>query len=240
MLEQDADWLIDFNEKFSELTLYMVDDLEKCLQCGKCTSQCPAARITSYNPRRLVRDILMGNVERVISSQELWFCFFCGGCYAVCPRDIQIPFAVVMLRYAALARGYGWDNVKEIKDPFAQDYYETGLTVNSEEDNPGVKEKRAENSNTDGDISSIREKVGLSPEREISEEALSEIKFISDATGMTDLFEEIDEKESRERDWNYGSEDTLIEIVKGPNQKFLGIAKTEENSENNQGGEGDG
>lgn len=227
MEENEKDWLQGFDEKFEELTFGMVSDLEKCLQCGKCTAQCPAAKLTSYNPRRLIRDIRMGNVEEVISSKELWFCFFCSGCYSVCPRDIDFPFAVAMLRYAALNEGYGWKEVREIKEPYAQDYYENGLSVSTEERNKGIKKSRAEHSGTDGDITSIREKIGLSPEREVSEKALSEIQFIADATGMTDLFDEIDEKENEEKKWNYGSPSAMIDIVRGPDQKFKSIEEAQ-------------
>ena len=116
MRETNKDWLPGFDKKFAELTHQMVKDLEKCLQCGKCTRQCPAAKLSSYNPREIIRDLRMGNVEKVISSRELWLCFFCSGCYAVCPRDINFPFAISMLRYAALAQGYGWEEVKKINE----------------------------------------------------------------------------------------------------------------------------
>lgn len=227
MRETQDDWLPGFDVKFAELTHQMVKDLEKCLQCGKCTAQCPAAKISSYNPRQIIRDIRMGNIEKVISSHELWLCFFCSGCYAACPRDINFPFAVAMLRYAALAQNYGWDEVKRIKDPYAQDYYETGLSVSVRERNPGVQKEIANHSKTDGKMTTIRKKIGLSAERTVSAKALSEIRFISDATGMTDLFKEIDKKDPREKEWNYGSPADLVKIKKGPNQKFIDLEADE-------------
>jgi heterodisulfide reductase subunit C len=227
MRETQNDWLPGFDEKFAELTHEMVKDLEKCLQCGKCTAQCPAARLSSYNPRQIIRDIRMGNVEKVISSQELWLCFFCSGCYAVCPRDINFPFAVAMLRYAALAQNYGWDEVKRIKDPYAQDYYETGLSVSVKERNPGVQKEVAVHSGTDGKMTTIRAKIGLSPHRQVSAKALSEIRFIADATGMTDLFKAINRKTARRKQWNYGSPADLVKVKKGPNQKFIDLEPEE-------------
>lgn len=223
MRERNEDWLPGFDKKFAELTHHMVKDLEKCLQCGKCTAQCPAAKISSYNPREMIRDLRMGNVEKVISSQELWLCFFCSGCFATCPRDINFPFAVAMIRYAALAQGYGWDEVKKIKDPYAQDYYNTGLSVNIKERNPTVKKTIAKHSKTDGSVETIRKKIGLPGQRVVSEKAMSEIKFISDATGMTDLFKEINKKKAKDKKWNYGSPADLIRVKKGANQKFIDI-----------------
>lgn len=225
MLESQSDWLPGFDKRFAELTHYMVKDLEKCLQCGKCTGQCPAAKLSSYNPRKMIRDITIGNVERVISSHELWLCFFCGGCYSVCPRDINFPFAVLMLRCAALTQDYGWSEVKKLKEPYVQDYYNTGLSVSLKERNKGVRKQIARNSNTDGRIETIRKRMGLTPRRIVSEKALSEIKFIADTTGMTDLMKEIDGKQSREKKWNYGSPADLVRIKRGPNQKFMDLVE---------------
>ncbi len=223
MREKHSDWLPGFDKKFAELTHGMVKDLEKCLQCGKCTAQCPAANLSSYNPREIIRDLRMGNVEKVISSQELWLCFFCSGCFAACPKDINFPFAIAMLRYAALAHGYGWKEVQKIKDPYAQDYYDTGLSVNIKERNPTIQKAIARHSGTDGKIETIRKKIGLPPQRVVSKRALSEIRFLSDATGMTDLFKEINKKKAKDKKWNYGSPAELVKIKRGPHQKFADI-----------------
>lgn len=237
MAETIKDWLAGFDKKFAELTHGMVKDLEKCIQCGKCTAQCPAAKLSSYNPRQIIRDLRMGNVEKVISSQELWLCFFCSGCYAVCPQDINFPFAVAMLRYAALAKGYGWEEVKKIKDPYAQDYYRTGLSVSHIERNLAIRRAIAAHSGTDGSITAIRRRAGLPEKRVISEKALAEIRFIADATGMTDLFEQIPKMKPVEKKWNYGSPADLVKIKRGPNQKFCGLAEENEDESTKAGAE---
>jgi len=229
--ESPLDWLPGFDKKFAELTHRMVKDLEKCMQCGKCTAQCPAAKLSSYNPRQIIRDIKMGNVEKVISSQELWLCFFCSGCYAVCPQDINFPFAVCMLRYAALAKGYGWKEVQKIKDPYAQDYYNTGLSVSPDEKNLGFRADLAKNTGTDGRIATIRKRMGLPEARVISEKAMAEIRFIADATGMTDLFKDIETKQDVEKKWNYGSPADMVKIKRGPHQKFVDIDDEREGRE---------
>lgn len=226
MYEAINDWLPGFDRKFAKLTHHMVKDLEKCLQCGKCTAQCPAAKISAYNPRQIIRDLRIGNVQKIISSHELWLCFFCSGCFAVCPRDINFPFAIAMLRYAALGQGYGWEEVRKIKDPYAQDYYRTGLSVNMKERNPVIRKARAENSKTDGTMQAIRKKIGLPEKRVVSKKALSEIRFIADATGMIDLFKTIEKKKGRAKQWNYGSPADFIKIKRGPNQKFIDLEET--------------
>ena len=38
------------------------DGFESCIQCGVCTSGCPAARFTEYSPRETARRALDGDV----------------------------------------------------------------------------------------------------------------------------------------------------------------------------------
>lgn len=223
MKEKHSDWLPGFDKKFADLTHDMVNDLEKCLQCGKCTAQCPAAAVSSYNPRMIMRDIRVGNIERIIASRELWMCFFCGGCYAVCPRSINIPYAVVMLRYAALVEGYGVSDVQRIRHPYANDYMKTGLSVSDQERNPTVRKQVARNSGTNGKISSIRKKMGMPKQRVVSEKALAEIKFISDATGMAAYFEKMENACDKKRSWNYGNAQDLVTIKRNADGKFVDL-----------------
>jgi hypothetical protein len=65
--------------------------------------------------------------------------------------------------------------------------------------------------------------MGLPEKRVVSEKALAEIRFIADATGMTDLFKDIEKKKDVPKKWNYGSPADLVKIKRGPNQKFIDI-----------------
>ena len=183
-------------EKLSELTFRFIGDLEKCMQCGKCVGNCPAASMTQYNSRRAIHAIKMGNIEEVIRSEELWSCYFCSACYASCPRDINFPFTVAMLRYASLYSGYAWEYVKKLL-PYALDYYGRGMTVLQGERNPRIEEVRRENSGGSGKMADIRERMGLPRDREVSEKALSEIQFISDVSGMTKVLKELPKKRGK-------------------------------------------
>ncbi len=185
MLEQVRDWDDEFYEKFKPVAMGFVNEAEKCLQCGKCTGQCPAAAVTpSYNPRKLIRDIVNGNLKRVLSSVELWQCFFCSGCYSVCPMDINFPFFVFMFRLAAMNEGYGWEDVKQLEAYAEKDYLRQGITVSSFERNPEVIEMI-------GDITKIREAAGLPSRRVVTDRTISEINMISDLSGMTSFMKQI-------------------------------------------------
>jgi ferredoxin len=47
---------------YAKVDIYhLVENLESCLQCGKCAGICPVARLSpSYNPRQIIHDILNG------------------------------------------------------------------------------------------------------------------------------------------------------------------------------------
>jgi heterodisulfide reductase subunit C len=210
-----------------ELTFGFVSDLEKCMQCGKCVGSCPAAALSQYNPRRIIHNIKAGNIEEVIESEELWQCFFCSTCYASCPRDINFPFTVAMLRYASLYAGYGAEYVQKII-PYAQDYYATGLTVLQPEKNPLVLKRRSANSGTNGKMSEIRKQMGMPAERKISEDALSEIQFLSDVSGMTKLMKEM----LKRKDAHPESREKVerVETLKSREGKFAGFPKEQDNA----------
>ena len=86
----------------------LVENLEHCLQCGKCAGICPVANLSpSYNPRQIINDVLSGSHVRWLNSEEIWRCFWCAGCYTLCPVDIHFPLLMMQLRYLAVASRHG-------------------------------------------------------------------------------------------------------------------------------------
>jgi Fe-S oxidoreductase len=69
-----------------------------CYQCGTCTSSCPSGRELYRGPRRIVRLILAGEVDAVLSSDDLWRCTECGTCTSVCRMDIDVAGVLHELR----------------------------------------------------------------------------------------------------------------------------------------------
>jgi len=63
---------LKLNEDSSKLAKEVIGDLKaspslelfKCIQCGMCTSLCPGARYSDYNPREMVKRVL-GTVSTV-------------------------------------------------------------------------------------------------------------------------------------------------------------------------------
>jgi heterodisulfide reductase subunit C len=214
--------------KLNKLTFGFIADLEKCMQCGKCVGNCPAAAVAPYNSRRIIHAIKSGNIQEVIESEELWSCFFCSTCYASCPKDINFPFTVAMLRYASLYAGYGIDYVKRLI-PYATDYYNRGMTVLQGERNPKVAERLKKATRTDGTMASIRRRMGLPAERAVSPEALAEIQFISDVSGMTRLMKEMSKKDGE----SLRSVDDIerVQTVRSREGKFAGFPEERDDAE---------
>lgn len=61
-----------------------------CIQCGTCSSTCPAARFMEDSPRRLMAMIAADLKEEVLASNSFWTCASCYHCTAKCPRGIDI------------------------------------------------------------------------------------------------------------------------------------------------------
>ena len=78
-----------------------------CFLCGTCTAGCPISSLNGkYNPRRIMRMILLGMKDEVLSSPEIWQCSQCHTCVAHCPQDVRCADIVRVLRIMAREEGY--------------------------------------------------------------------------------------------------------------------------------------
>ncbi len=168
----------------------LVENLETCLTCGKCTGQCPVANLTpSYNPRQIISDVLNGEAERWLQSEEIWRCFWCAGCFTVCPNDIHFPLLMMQLRYLAAENNYGLKYIMPFKR-FALRAREDGLTFAPSERG---REK----------IRRYRSNLGATPWPEISERAKAEYKELFDLTGATEHLEKINAEADKSVELKY-------------------------------------
>lgn len=162
----------------------LVENLETCLACGKCVGNCPVASLTpSYNPRQIISDVLNGNAERWLGSEEIWRCFWCAGCATVCPNDIMFPLLMMQLRYLAIEKKYGLKYMMPFKR-FGLKARVDGLTF--------VPSERGQEK-----IKRLRTNLGVSPWPEISEKAKAEYKELFDLTGATAYLESLDDQDEK-------------------------------------------
>jgi heterodisulfide reductase subunit C len=66
------------------------EDLSACFACSTCTAACPIANIWDIKPHQLIRMILLGMREKVLSSNEIWLCLTCFECQERCPQLVRV------------------------------------------------------------------------------------------------------------------------------------------------------
>ncbi len=137
-----AMFLATVKEKAAEDSLVHVGDVMaevgetflSCLQCGACTSVCPWNLVSSYSPRRILRQLNLESGTRESVDQAVWSCVTCNACGVNCPRGIEVIDVIKAVRWLNVASG-------RIPESFE-------LVLDSLEDNGnpwnGVRAKRLE------------------------------------------------------------------------------------------------
>ena len=83
------------------------EHLRRCFACGTCVAGCPVSEVDpEYSPRKIIRQILFGMREEVLSSPLMWYCLVCYRCYARCPQNVNFTDIMRALRYLALKGNY--------------------------------------------------------------------------------------------------------------------------------------
>lgn len=77
-----------------------------CIQCGRCSSGCPIARLTNeHNPRRLMEMIILGFRSDVLLSGLPWYCLSCFTCLDRCPQGGDVGEVMFAIRNLAVKEG---------------------------------------------------------------------------------------------------------------------------------------
>ena len=84
------------------------EHLEMCYSCGTCVSKCMIQQKVEpdYNPRRLLRMVMMDMREEAFSSPTTWMCSACDLCYSSCPQEIHISSVIAAVKELAVQNGY--------------------------------------------------------------------------------------------------------------------------------------
>lgn len=83
------------------------ENIKKCFACGTCTAGCPAFHADhEYNPRKIIRMILLGMREEVLTSPAIWLCHQCYACSANCPQDVDFSTIMMAIREIAVEAGH--------------------------------------------------------------------------------------------------------------------------------------
>ncbi len=80
--------------------------LMKCFACGTCSASCPVREVNDkYNPRKIIRMILLGMKEEVLKSDFIWLCSTCYNCTERCPQGVHLTTIMRALKNLAVKKG---------------------------------------------------------------------------------------------------------------------------------------
>jgi heterodisulfide reductase subunit C2 len=83
------------------------ENIKKCFACGTCTAGCPVFHVENqFNPRKIIRMILLGMREEVLNSKAIWFCIQCYTCSANCPQDVDFSDIMFSLQNLSVKEGF--------------------------------------------------------------------------------------------------------------------------------------
>ena len=126
-----------------------------CIQCGRCTSSCPVAKVVAeHNPRKLMEMIILGLRSDVLKGPLPWYCLSCFTCLDRCPQGGDVGEAMFAIRNLTVREG----NIPEGIIIQAKNLFENGRVV------------------TASRMASVqRENYGLGKEPEVNVEAVQKI-----------------------------------------------------------------
>ena len=98
---------LDKNFKYEVAAHPGGENIKKCFSCGTCTAGCPVSEVAEeFNPRKIIRMVLLGMKKEVLSSKVIWYCCSCYTCYTQCPQNVKFTDIMAALRHLAIKEGY--------------------------------------------------------------------------------------------------------------------------------------
>ncbi len=106
-IERKVKYEAELDEKFLReiIELSHCEEIERCIQCGTCSSSCPMAVYMDYPPRKIMAMIKGGFKEEVLKSFTIWLCSSCYTCTVRCPAKIKITDVMYALKRKAIEEG---------------------------------------------------------------------------------------------------------------------------------------
>lgn len=79
--------------------------VSECYQCCRCTNGCPVVRDMDIAPHRIIRYIIDGEREKVLSSKTIWVCIGCITCSSRCPNGVDVARVMEVMRKLSIEAG---------------------------------------------------------------------------------------------------------------------------------------
>ena len=161
----------------------------KCVQCGMCTSVCPGASQTEYDPRDMIRRVLEDD-ETVIDDENIWNCFSCYTCNSVCPSGNNASEINQILRQMSIDNGEGIQKIVSFS-AYGDSFMELGVgSIPNTFFDVMVKDVGPEYMNLKLNIEDIRSDLDLGSYI-LPDEAINEVESILENSGFKDRLERI-------------------------------------------------
>ncbi len=119
------------------------EQIKKCFSCGVCSARCPIEKIEpEYNPRRIIRMILLGMEKELLQEEFLWHCSTCYTCQESCPQQVDFTEVVFALRNMAVRQGLAPPGMGAARNLLGQQgrMYEVGEFENEKRKEMGLPE----------------------------------------------------------------------------------------------------
>ncbi len=78
------------------------EEIDRCIQCGTCSSSCPMSIYMDYPPRKIIAMVKNGFKEEALKSFTIWLCPSCYTCQVRCPAKIKITDVMYALKRKAI------------------------------------------------------------------------------------------------------------------------------------------
>ncbi len=156
--------------------------LRKCIQCGLCSSGCPAARVSDFSPRKIINAVLLGYSD-ILKDETIWKCFSCYTCHMRCPRGNSPITVIQALKQLSIEQGLNKEHFKDFL-AYGYGFIEIGAGSYSKEMVEKLYEDWGEEwleIRLNNEI--IREQLGLQPSL-LPVEARKEIRKILELSGF--------------------------------------------------------
>jgi len=98
-------------------------DVEKCLECGKCSGGCSNAHIFDYTPRKVIQLVKLNAEQTLMNMDALWICLSCHLCVDRCPSELDTPRILDYMRQKAYHKNF------DTRRPNVKIFYEHMLSL---------------------------------------------------------------------------------------------------------------
>ena len=115
------------------------DELLACFACTTCTAACPIANQWDYKPHQLIRMILLGMRDEVLSSKEIWECLTCFQCQERCPQKVRVTDIFFDAKNLASEEGIIPENVVGLGKALLDDGQLYTVTADWEREDMGLE-----------------------------------------------------------------------------------------------------